>query len=284
MSTPAFSDVAQPSAAKSKEQTVKLTRFIIVHGDKGGVGKSFVAQALADVLAIEGGKVAVIDADTSNPDVSRMFADSMPSIRTDVRSENGNGWMDVMDFVTEHAGFTIVMNTPAGIGDSMKSDMASFATFLSEQETPVEMELWWVMNIQHDSVNLLNMAYSSYGQYFSRIRVVCNLFFANGDKSDHGPYFLWNESPLKANIEKKNGATIYFPGLHGRVVKKLFDPEKIMPFSQAVDAVVGESLDLSSSERWKLQQWMSDVKGLFSSTLTQGSTATSATTEKIKSR
>lgn len=273
MSTPTISDVTLPAVTKSKEQQPVSTRFIIVHGDKGGVGKSFVAQALADLLAVAGEKVAVIDADTANPDVSRMFADSLPSIRTNVRSENGNGWMDVMDFVTVHAGYTIVMNTPAGIGDSMKNDMASFAEFLSEQDTPVEMELWWVMNIQHDSVNLLNIAYSSYGQYFSSIRVVCNLFFANGDKSDHGPYFLWNESSLKVNIEKKNGMTIFFPALHGRIVKKLFDPEKVMPFSQAADVAIGESLELSTSERWKLQQWMADVKKLFVATLAKSATA-----------
>lgn len=246
--------------AKAIQTGQSVTKFIIVHGDKGGVGKSMVAQAIADYLFLRGDKVAIIDADTQNPDVSRMFAKSVPCAQTNVRSENG--WMDVMDFVMKHPGYTIVMNTPAGIGEYMKADMTSFSEFLAGQEIPVEMELWWTMNIQHDSVNLLNEAHKAYGQFFARLRVVCNLHFANGDKSQQGPFFLWNESPLRTKIEKNNGMTIYFPGLHLRVVAKLFAPGKSMPFSEAVDSVIGEAIGLEHSERWKLQQWVADIKKL----------------------
>lgn len=43
----------------------------IIDGDKGGVGKSFVARAAADYLITHktGGTVAVIDCDPSNADV-----------------------------------------------------------------------------------------------------------------------------------------------------------------------------------------------------------------------
>lgn len=235
----------------------EITRFIIVHGDKGGVGKSFVAQATADYLANRGEKVAIIDADTRNPDVSRMFKDSLPCIQANIRSNNG--WMDVMDFVMKHVGHTIIMNTPAGIGEYMKSDMESFVSFLKDQEVSVEMELWWTMNIQHDSVNLYQEAYKNYGQYFARQRVICNLHFANGDSSHQGPFFLWNESPLRTKIEKSGGKTIYFPGLHLRVVAKIFAPDCIMPFSHAIDAAAGEAVGLLHSERWKLQEWIKNV-------------------------
>lgn len=248
-------------SAKAANPSTQATRFIIVHGDKGGVGKSMVAQAMADYLISLGVKVAIIESDTQNPDVARMYANSVPVAQTNVRSENG--WMDVMDFVMKHPGHTIIMNTPAGIGEYMKADMTSFSNFLEGQDTPVEMELWWTMNVQHDSVNLLNEAYKSYGQFFARLRVVCNLHFSNGDKSTNGPFFLWNESPLRTQIEKKGGQTIHFPGLHLRVVSKLFAPGKIMPFSDAVDAVIGEVIGLEHSERWKLQQWIADCKKVF---------------------
>lgn len=241
----------------------EVTRFVIVHGDKGGVGKSMVAQAIADFLLARGDKVAVIDADTQNPDVSRMFGKSIPCAQANVRSENG--WMDVMDFVVQHPGHTIIMNTPAGIGEYMKADMESFSSFLKDQDTPVEMELWWTMNIQHDSVNLLNEANNAYGTHFSRLRVVCNLHFANGDQSQQGPFFLWNESPLRTRIEKHNGMTIYFPGLHLRVVAKLFAPGKSIPFSDAADSALGEDVGLEQSERWKLGKWIKDVGLLMAS-------------------
>ncbi|HIH2745233.1 TPA: P-loop NTPase [Burkholderia lata] len=248
-------------ATQPAETSQPVSKFIVVHGDKGGVGKSMVAQALADNLMSSGVKVAIVEADTQNPDVARMFSNNMPVAQTNVRSENG--WMDVMDFVMKHPGYTIIMNTPAGIGEYMKSDMESFANFLKAQDMPVEMELWWVMNVQHDSVNLLNEAYKVYGQFFARVRVVCNLHYAGGDKSPLGPFVLWYESPLKTQIEKKQGLTIFFPGLHIRVVAKVLDPRKIMPFSDAVDTVVGESVGLEHSERWKLQQWLLDCKKAF---------------------
>lgn len=241
--------------------SLPATKIIFVLGDKGGVGKSMVSQAVADYLHGRGVQLAILEADTRNPDVGRMFEGEVPVAQANVRSDNG--WMDVMDFVTSHVGHTIVINTPAGIGDYMANDLASFGKFFVDQGIPVELEMWWVMNIQHDSVNLLHEAYRSYGQHFKRIRVVCNLHFANGDSSEHGPFFLWHESPLRTEIEKRGGRTIYFPGLHLRVVKKLFDPEIIMPFSQASDAAIGEAVRLEVSERWKLQQWLSQCDAAF---------------------
>jgi len=250
-----------PLPAETSRQGSKI---IVIHGDKGGVGKSMVAQALADYLMKSGVKVAIVEADTQNPDVARMFGQNMHVAQTNVRSENG--WMDVMDFVIKHPGHTFIMNTPAGIGEYMKSDMESFASFLKAQDMPVEMELWWVMNIQHDSVNLLNEAYKTYGSFFSRLRVVCNLHYAGGGENPAGPagpFMLWHESPLKLQIEKKQGLTIFFPALHIRVVSKVLDPRNIMPFSDALDAVAGESVGLLGSERWKLQQWMVDCDKAF---------------------
>lgn len=243
-------------------------RFIVVHGDKGGVGKSFVAQALTDYLLSSDEKVAVIDADTANPDVARMFVNAVACIRTDLRNENG--WMDVMDFIVKNEGTTIILNTPSGIGQSFKSDFKEFSYFLAEQKKPMELELWWTMNVQHDSVNLLSVALKEYGEIFKRIRVVCNLHFANGNKSANGPFFLWNESALRTQVEKKGGMTIFFPGLHLRVVAKLFVPENIMPFRDAEDAAIGEIVGFEHSERWKLRSWREEIKTLFDEAFKRG--------------
>jgi hypothetical protein len=257
----ASSKSAAPGPAASVPAAKPVSKFIIIHGDKGGVGKSMVAQALANYLLDQKTKVAIVEADTRNPDVGRMYRGNVPVADTNIRSENG--WMDVMDFVMKHPGYTIIMNTPAGIGEHMKSDLASFAQFLGEQETPVEMELWWTMAVHHDSVNLLNEAYRDYGEHFARVRVVCNLHYSGGDQTPQGPFVLWHESPLKTQIERKGGLTLYFPGLHIRVVAKVLNPAKIMPYSDAADAVVGEDLQLENSERWKLTQWLRGCNSTF---------------------
>lgn len=248
-----------PAKEQQKPQVKTASRVIIVHGDKGGVGKSFVAQAIADYLLSKGSNIAIIEADTANPDVDRMFCKTIPCLKANLRSENG--WMDVMDFVSNHAGSTFIVNTPAGIGEHMKSDMATFSKYIADFDPSMEMELWWTMNVQHDSVNLFSKAYQEYGQSFARIRVVCNLHFSDGN---YEPFFLWQESPLRTRIENANGMTIRFPGLNLRVVKKMYSPENIMPFADAVDAVSGEKIDLTPSERWKLQTWRKDIDTLMS--------------------
>ena len=238
--------------------THSTARFIVVHGDKGGVGKSLVSQAIADFLLTKGVNIGIIEADTANPDVARMFGSEVPSLCTNLRTENG--WMDLMDFIVKNPDYTFVVNTPAGIGESSQSDIAAFAEFVKTYNSSIEMELWWVMNVQHDSVNLFNKAYSSSGHLFSKIRVVCNLHFSDGQ---YEPFFLWQESQLRTRLEKTNGMTIRFPGLNLRVVKKLYDPANIMPFSDAADAAIGERVNLMTSERWKLLQWMADVEKVF---------------------
>lgn len=224
--------------------------FDIVGGDKGGVGKSFTALALIDYLSSTGKDVVVIEADTSNPDVARMYSKALPCYHVDLTTENG--WMEVMDAVIKHPGATFVMSTPGGIGPSLKTHLPSFVSFLKQHKTPVLLELWWAMNPQHDSVNLLTEAIGQYGNHFAKIRVVCDIHF-----SDNKPdaFFLWEESPLRTRLEKNGGLTLYLEGLNLRVVTKLFDPKRIMPFADAVDAALGEQVGLTESERFKLGYW-----------------------------
>ena len=54
-----------------------LPTLFAVGGCKGGVGKSMVALALVDYLLQRGEPVLLIETDTSNPDVWRMYALSL---------------------------------------------------------------------------------------------------------------------------------------------------------------------------------------------------------------
>lgn len=245
----------KPLPTKIAAAPKSVTKIVIVHGDKGGVGKSFVSQGIVNLLLSKNQKVAVIDGDTSNPDVSRMFESAAQCLLTNLRVDNG--WMNLMDFVMSHLGYTILLNTPAGVdGEKMERELRSLSNYIEQKSLDVELDLWWVMNHGYDSVSLFSRALDSYGRFFDRVRVVCNLHFSDGNPA---AFFLWNESPLKTRLENKNAATVFFPGLNLRVVEKLFNPKNIMPFHEAVDAATGEKVELLHSERWKLQQWLDDV-------------------------
>jgi hypothetical protein len=254
----------QVAEAALPTKNSQLTRIIISHGDKGGVGKSMVACALADFLLSTGEKVAIIDADTRNPDVDRMFSSHLPCAKINLRSEDG--WIDFMEFIENHPGHSIVISTPSGIGEYMYEDIPRLSEFLKQLKFPAEMELWWTINRQTDSVNLLGDAYKSYGDAFTRIRVIANLYHAMGDKN---AFTQWNESPLRPRLEKSGGMTLYFPELTHRVTDVLFQPDKIMPFSVAVDVALGESAGLSGAVLFRLKEWLKNVDACFRPAFTQ---------------
>ncbi|VWD18724.1 Iron-sulfur cluster carrier protein [Burkholderia lata] len=52
----------------------------LVGGSKGGVGKSFVSLALADYLQRRDHPVALVETDTSSPDVMKAIQDDVPCI------------------------------------------------------------------------------------------------------------------------------------------------------------------------------------------------------------
>lgn len=252
-STKRTTEAATPAIAGGIKEQYSKTRFIIVHGDKGGVGKSMVASVLVDLLMQAKISTAIIDADTRNPDVVRMFNNSdCPKICLNLRVSDG--WMDVIDFVHANPGYTFILSMPAGIGESMQQEFGDFVRFLRSQAkngNSVELHMWWVLNLFPDSVNLLKSALDAHPNQFDKVVVVRNNVF--GLPAD---FIFWNESPLKIMVEAANGMTVDLPGLHLRVLKKLFDPSKILPFSIAIKHEMSDALEFMPSERAKLESWL----------------------------
>jgi hypothetical protein len=239
-------------AQEAAKAAAPVTRIIISNGDKGGVGKSIVASAIIDLLYSKGIPVAVIEGDITNPDVGRMFGKHVPCATINLKSSEG--WMDAMDFVSSHQGFYIVVSTSGGAGQYMPEAIPRFARFLADMDPTAELHMWWTINRLADSVNLLDVALASYGQYLTSVQVARNLFYG-----DSRAFIYWDESILRPKVEKLYGPTVNFPALHDRITLKMSHPDKIMPYSDAVDASVGEAVGLSASERFRLKDWSREV-------------------------
>jgi hypothetical protein len=225
-------------------------RVFLFHGDKGGVGKSFMCHAFTDQARERGLDVAVIEADTRNPDVIRIFEGQTVCQMINLRRDDG--WMDVIDFVREHPTHHIVISLPAGIGDAMQKEFEDFCGFLKTKVPgKPEVVMFWLMNLFADSVNLLHKTVNTAGPLIEKIIVVRNLIFGDQDQ-----FFIWDESPFRVELERKGVATtISLPRLHLRVTSKLgADPDGMMPFSQAVKNA--EAFKLLVSEQWKLENYL----------------------------
>lgn len=244
---------AENSTAEVPTHKPKKIRFVVVHGDKGGVGKSMTAMVLTDLLLTSDIPVAVIDADTRNPDVGRMFRESeCPNIGINLRATDG--WMDVIDFVHQNPDHTFILSMPAGISESMDQEFADFVRFLKGHGEKTgrgsELILWWVINLFPDSINLLQETIEHHGKDFHQVVVVRNNIF--GQPSD---FVFWNDTPLCREIEKKGGLTVDLPPLYLRIMRKLFDPKQIMPFSLACSPEMHDVIGFLPSEGFKLEAW-----------------------------
>ena len=83
----------------------------LVGGSKGGVGKSFVALALADYLLRQDIHAALVETDTSNPDVMKAVQGEMRCIAYNL--DDADGWIGLVNFCDEQRDAAIVVNTAA---------------------------------------------------------------------------------------------------------------------------------------------------------------------------
>lgn len=238
-------------AAEQKHATRANPSIILFHGDKGGVGKSFACSAFADWLVKQGKEVAVIDGDTQNPDVERMFADTIPVGKANLRDHGG--WMDVVDFLYDNPTKTVLISMPAGIGGQFKQESEQFVHLVKVLDR--ELKMFFVINRLPDSINLLAEALDLLGENVAQTVVVRNLFFSGVEG-----FTRWEGSNTRKQFEAKGGKTIDLAELQSRVVDKLFRVDAdVMPFSAAatpVSDVQNSPHKLTPSENFELLAWL----------------------------
>lgn len=216
--------------------------MIIFTGDKGGTGKSKAAQAFSDWSMVAGYPVHVVDADTRNPDVFRMFREHTKNECIDLRTENG--WASLVDRCAASVDSTnVVLNVPAGIGDEDEKYGDIFMEACRDMNMPVVV--FWVINRGVDSVNQLRRMLDRkvYAGAAAQI-CLCNQYFApQGEAFD-----IWEKSQTKTLFEEAGGRTGSFPALTARAVSVVeLDPK---PFSVGIAQNMFGTWDTFSVKKW----------------------------------
>jgi hypothetical protein len=242
--------------ATDKQQPQNTGKPIIIfHGDKGGVGKSLACSAFADFLMKSKIPVALVDGDTRNPDISRMFGDMAPVSHANLRDHEG--WMDLIDFVAAEGREreVVCISMPAGVGNELRKEASRFVQ--SIQSLKRSLSMFWVINRQIDSINLLNEALTVIGEHLQSKFVVKNLFFGN-----ESMFGRWDTSETRKRFEKSGGMTIKLLDLHERTIDKLYaSSDNVMPFSVAVapiDQANKSPHNLTPSENMELVYWLQE--------------------------
>lgn len=215
-----------------------LTLF---HGDKGGVGKSFCCCSYIDALISQGrsDEVLVVESDTRNPDVARMFQSYLPVRKVDLKKHEG--WMQLIDIMAQDPNREVVVSLPAGVGHQLEKESDYLVYVLSQLEHP--LRVFWPINRMKDSLILLrSFLNTSVAASALRIEVIMNGVF--GEKEQ---FTRWLESKTRQEfLQLKQAGEFYLPELHCRVVDDVSGP-----FSQSIK-------DLPFSSRVELERWMAD--------------------------
>ncbi|MCC7005964.1 MAG: protein mobD [Ottowia sp.] len=212
----------------------------IVGGSKGGVGKSVTSIGLIDTLKENSEDILLIESDTSNPDVWKMYKDE---VKTElINLDDANGWIDLVNICDKHPDYVVVVNTAA----RNNKGVTAYGETLNKTVAEMKRKLvtLWIINRQRDSLELLKEYMEALPE--SIIHVIRNGYFGDEQKFE-----LYNGSKTKKTVEDAGGKSLTFPDLADRVSDDLYSKRL------SIDAAMKE---LPIGNRAELTRWRNEVR------------------------
>ncbi|ENV52053.1 MobD [Acinetobacter junii CIP 107470 = MTCC 11364] len=213
-----------------------VKKIFQVNGGKGGVGKSFVSMALIDYFRQKNEAVLLVETDTSNPDVYKIYHQIIDSVLIDL--DSADGWIDLVNTCEKFPDHIVIINTAARNHKGMEQYGSLLTGTLNELKR--ELVTYWVINRQRDSVELLKNFTKIVPEH--RIHVFMNEYFGSQEKFE-----LYNSSELKKNLESNDGKSIIFPEIADRVSDEIYS-KRIAIENAATSMPIGNRAELN---RWR---------------------------------
>lgn len=216
--------------------------IFIVGGSKGGVGKSTTSVGLIDTLQERSEDILLIESDTSNPDVWKMYKDEVKNELIDL--DDANGWIDLVNICDKHPDAIVVVNTAARNNKGVTAYGETLNNTLAELKR--KLVTLWVINRQRDSLELLKEYMEGLPE--STIHVIRNGYFGEERKFE-----LYNTAKIKKAVEDAGGKSLTLPDLADRVSDDLFS--KRLSITAALK-------ELPLGNRAELSRWRNEVRKL----------------------
>ena len=212
----------------------------LIGGSKGGVGKSMVTMALLNHLQGLKESIVLVDSDTSNPDVWKVYKDSLETEL--INLDEADGWIELVNVCDSKKESTIVINTAARNNKGVNAYGETLNNTLKDLER--KLVTLWVINRQRDSLELLKEYMDALPK--AEVHVMRNGYFGEEKKFE-----LYNNSKLRATIEERGGKSLTFPDLADRVSDDIYG--KRMSIAAALK-------ELPIGNRAELMRWLTQVK------------------------
>lgn len=187
-----------------------MSRLILVHGDKGGVGKSTLARATLDYLYRKTRIPIVYDADNRNAQVYRFYNEVFPVTKINI---NQRGAFDlVLDKMAENqkaAKVNVFVDLPAQAGNSVDAALSELQLVDALDSIRARATLLFVIGRTSDSIDALQIAFDLFGAIADFV-VVKNEFFGEATR-----FTLYEASATRQLLEKNGAKELIIPTLWG---------------------------------------------------------------------
>jgi len=228
-----------------------MSRLILVHGDKGGVGKSTLARATLDYLYRKGRIPVVYDADNRNGQIYRFYKDVFPVSQLDI--DKRGSFDEVLDKVAENkrgAGkINVFVDLPAQAGNSVDTALSELRLVEALDSIRARATMMFVIGRTTDSVNALQIAFDLFGEIADFV-VVKNEFFGEADR-----FTLYEASLTHQNLLKSGAKELLIPPLWGDTYD-LVD-QLNLPFFKVAES------DLQLSVKARVNAWLKKFDAQF---------------------
>lgn len=213
--------------------------LLLLSGEKGGTGKSFVCRCILQYLLDKDIDCIVFDTDRSNADVKRCYGRAL-TVNFGIFGE-GEKYEDTANAIFNSAlqQLTIV-NLPAQVFIPIRAWIEQNDLFEVAQDAGVQFEIWFVSDCGYDSLNLLRRSLDYFKTNARHVIV------KNYGKTEDWQAFE-QDTALQALISTYNATVLDFPKFIGSVVRNRID-ELSLTFGEALDH---EKFDLIERQRVK---------------------------------
>lgn len=228
-----------------------MKNLVYVGGSKGGTGKSMVSSALVDYFRkrFPGDEVLLIETDSSNPDVGRLYRGTTGvSLKGLVLNEEDSGWIELVDDIDETSARHIIVNSMAAANLGVKKQGFHLNQSILNGDLNVKFDVFWVMNRNKDSVTLLRDFLENMPS--ATVYPVLNLYFGKQEEFS----FYRSSLDIHDKVTESGGKLLVFPNLNDLIADKIY-----------TDEINLEELPrhLKLGMRTGLERWLSMVKEVF---------------------
>jgi hypothetical protein len=247
-------------------ESASMKTVTYVGGSKGGTGKSLVSMALVDYFrrTFPEDKILLIETDSSNPDVGRLYKvpDGMPIKKeregVDIEGihldEQEKGWLLMCDAIEDTDAKYIAVNSMAASNLAIQAQGSLFEDSVKRLNID-NFNVFWVMNRNKDSTTLLRDFLSHIKS--AAVYPILNLYFGQEDEFA----FYRSSLDIQQMIKERGGRELLFPNMNDLIADKLYTDETNFEELLSTDEKAVHRLKVGM--RTSLERWLYKVKQIF---------------------